>query len=175
MIRKRDDTLNVDGSGSLENRNARGGDNGLSLEIATNCHPATLASPEAAPPIADLQLSGLSPHFQSRRLEAIISSSSLSLKHGLALWCPQSSSLAEVYNKPSLIACRSFHQSFTVNASSNFANENREYVIVGGGDAAGYAAKTLVEHGMADGKLCIVGKEVRFLLRICGIFIAAFD
>lgn len=37
------------------------------------------------------------------------------------------------------------------------------FVIVGGGNAAGYAAKTFVEHGMANGKLCIVSKEVIFL------------
>ncbi|KAL6556412.1 Monodehydroascorbate reductase, chloroplastic/mitochondrial [Orobanche gracilis] len=43
--------------------------------------------------------------------------------------------------------------------SSSFANENREFVIVGGGNAAGYAARTFVEHSMADGKLCIVSKE----------------
>lgn len=46
-----------------------------------------------------------------------------------------------------------------VAAASNFANENREYVIVGGGNSAGYAARTFVEHGMADGRLCIVSKE----------------
>lgn len=34
---------------------------------------------------------------------------------------------------------------------------------MGGGNAAGYAARTFVEHGMADGKLCIVSKEVTFL------------
>lgn len=33
-------------------------------------------------------------------------------------------------------------------------------VIVGGGNSAGYAARALVEHGMADKKLCIVTKEV---------------
>ncbi|KAJ3690570.1 hypothetical protein LUZ61_019734 [Rhynchospora tenuis] len=49
-------------------------------------------------------------------------------------------------------------RSFVVSAS-NFANENREFVIVGGGNAAGYAARTFVEHGMADGRLCIVSKE----------------
>lgn len=49
-------------------------------------------------------------------------------------------------------------RSFAVSAS-NFANENREFVIVGGGNAAGYAARTFVEHGMADGRLCIVSKE----------------
>lgn len=44
-------------------------------------------------------------------------------------------------------------------SSSHFANENREFVIVGGGNSAGYAARTFVEQGMADGKLCIVSKE----------------
>lgn len=34
------------------------------------------------------------------------------------------------------------------------------YVVVGGGNSAGYAAKTFVEHGQANGKLCIVTKEV---------------
>lgn len=46
-----------------------------------------------------------------------------------------------------------------VAASSSFANDNREFVIVGGGNAAGYAARTFVEHGMADGRLCVVSKE----------------
>lgn len=32
-------------------------------------------------------------------------------------------------------------------------------MIVGGGNAAGYAARTFVEHGVADGRLCIVTKE----------------
>lgn len=35
-------------------------------------------------------------------------------------------------------------------------------MIVGGGNAAGYAARTFVEHGVADGRLCIVTKEVNF-------------
>jgi hypothetical protein len=43
------------------------------------------------------------------------------------------------------------------------------YVIVGGGNAAGYAARTFVEHGMADGRLCIVSKEVSLL---CSISVA---
>lgn len=32
-------------------------------------------------------------------------------------------------------------------------------MIVGGGNAAGYAARTFVEHGVANGRLCIVSKE----------------
>ncbi|KAH7863638.1 hypothetical protein Vadar_020216 [Vaccinium darrowii] len=81
-----------------------------------------------------------------RKLMASVSSP-LSMKHGgLSLWRPQSR-----IHQPS--------RSFVVASSSSFANENREFVIVGGGNAAGYAARTFVEHGMADGKLCIVSKE----------------
>lgn len=36
-------------------------------------------------------------------------------------------------------------------------------MIVGGGNAAGYAARTFVEHGMADGRLCVVSKEVNVM------------
>ncbi|KAF8379584.1 hypothetical protein HHK36_029025 [Tetracentron sinense] len=92
-----------------------------------------------------------------RRL-MVTMANSLALKHGLSLWCcPHSASLNQV-PKSSSIAFSSFRRSFVV-ASSAFANENREFVIVGGGNAAGYAARTFVEHGMADGKLCIVSKE----------------
>ncbi|XVF51420.1 hypothetical protein PTKIN_Ptkin04bG0184000 [Pterospermum kingtungense] len=84
-------------------------------------------------------------------------SNSLPLKHGLALWCPHSSSLTR-RNPSSSIQFRSVHRNFVV-ASSSFSNDNREFVIVGGGNAAGYAARTFVEHGMADGRLCIVSKE----------------
>jgi hypothetical protein len=45
-----------------------------------------------------------------------------------------------------------------------YASTGRRYVIVGGGNAAGYAARTFVEHGMADGRLCIVSKEVLVLI-----------
>ncbi|KAL2612468.1 hypothetical protein R1flu_024160 [Riccia fluitans] len=38
-------------------------------------------------------------------------------------------------------------------------NTNTEYVIVGGGNSAGYAAKAFVENGAAEGKVCIVAKE----------------
>lgn len=84
-----------------------------------------------------------------------IMANALSIKHGLSLWCPHSVSS----NRASRPTCLpSVRRSFVV-TSSSFANENREFVIVGGGNAAGYAAKTFVEHGMANGKLCIVSKE----------------
>ncbi|XP_031131266.1 monodehydroascorbate reductase, chloroplastic/mitochondrial [Ipomoea triloba] len=89
-----------------------------------------------------------------RRLMAAMCNA-MPLKHGLSLWCPQSSSLHRTPQFPS----RTFRRSFVVAASSSFANENREYVIVGGGNSAGYAARTFVEHGQANGKLCIVSKE----------------
>ncbi|XP_044486653.1 monodehydroascorbate reductase, chloroplastic/mitochondrial [Mangifera indica] len=83
----------------------------------------------------------------------------LSLKQGLSLSCPQSSSLNRIRHSSSLPFGASFQRRSYVVASSAFANENREFVIVGGGNAAGYAARTFVEHGMADGRLCIVSKE----------------
>ncbi|EEF51243.1 monodehydroascorbate reductase, chloroplastic/mitochondrial [Ricinus communis] len=89
-----------------------------------------------------------------RKLMATISNS-LPLKHGLSLWCPHSSSLNRTFHTPP-IAYRIVHRNYVVSA---FSNENREFVIVGGGNAAGYAARTFVEHGMADGRLCIVTKE----------------
>ncbi|KAJ4955540.1 hypothetical protein NE237_012323 [Protea cynaroides] len=82
---------------------------------------------------------------------------SLSLKHGLSLWCPQFAALNRI-PRSSSIGFGNFPRSYVV-ASSAFANENREFVIVGGGNAAGYAARSFVEQGMADGKLCIVCKE----------------
>ncbi|XP_022892957.1 monodehydroascorbate reductase, chloroplastic/mitochondrial isoform X2 [Olea europaea var. sylvestris] len=85
-------------------------------------------------------------------------SNTLSLKHGLSLWCPQSTPLNRIHRGSCSFPSRSFRRCFTVSASS-FANENREFVIVGGGNSAGYAARTFVEHGMASGKLCIVSKE----------------
>ncbi|KAI9174573.1 hypothetical protein LWI28_019464 [Acer negundo] len=94
----------------------------------------------------------------ARKLMATISNS-LSITHGLSLWCPHFSSLNRTLHSPSLPSGRSFQRRRYVVASSAFANENREFVIVGGGNAAGYAARTFVEHDMADGRLCIVTKE----------------
>ncbi|KAJ4839143.1 Monodehydroascorbate reductase, chloroplastic/mitochondrial [Turnera subulata] len=85
-------------------------------------------------------------------LAGISTTSSLPLKHGLSL-LPASSVNSTSHYSSSFIR---FRRNYAVSA---FSNENREYVIVGGGNAAGYAARTLVEHGMADGRLCIVTKE----------------
>lgn len=115
-------------------------------------------------------------------------SNSLQIKHGLSLWCPQSASINRTHWRCSIGLGNVRRRSY-VAASSAFANENREwgfdcnlslrleidliiklifqicvffffrFVIVGGGNAAGYAARTFVEHGMANGRLCIVSKE----------------
>ncbi|KAJ9706022.1 hypothetical protein PVL29_001540 [Vitis rotundifolia] len=82
---------------------------------------------------------------------------SLPLKHGISLWCPQHASLNRTRLPSSFRSSASARRYGVVSCA--FANENREFVIVGGGNAAGYAARTFVEHGMADGKLCIVSKE----------------
>ncbi|XP_020114899.1 monodehydroascorbate reductase 5, mitochondrial [Ananas comosus] len=80
------------------------------------------------------------------------SPSSWALKRGLGL--------RRVPRCPNSLG-RALRRSFVAAAANSpgFANENREFVIVGGGNAAGYAARTFVEHGMADGRLCIVSKE----------------
>ncbi|KAL1827107.1 hypothetical protein ACET3Z_005519 [Daucus carota] len=87
-----------------------------------------------------------------------IMANSLSIKHGLSLWCPQSVSANRVSRPNCFVPLPTTRRSCIV-ASASFANENREFVIVGGGNAAGYAARSFVEHGMANGKLCIVSKE----------------
>ncbi|CAJ2676518.1 monodehydroascorbate reductase, chloroplastic/mitochondrial [Trifolium pratense] len=85
-----------------------------------------------------------------RRLTMAVITNSLSLKHTLSLGCPQTKFLTRRPSSTSI----SFRRCY-----ASYANENREYVIVGGGNAAGYAARTFVEHGVADGRLCIVTKE----------------
>ncbi|KAM3396731.1 monodehydroascorbate reductase, chloroplastic/mitochondrial [Capsicum galapagoense] len=90
-----------------------------------------------------------------RRIMAGSMPNTMSFKQGLSLWCPHSASLNRISR--SSIPSRSFRRCFVT--ASSFANENREYVVVGGGNAAGYAARTFVEHGQANGKLCIVTKE----------------
>ena len=55
-------------------------------------------------------------------------SNSLPRKHGLSLWCPQSTSIYHTL-RPSSIGFRSLQRSY-VAASSAFSNENRELVIV---------------------------------------------
>lgn len=123
-----------------------------------------------------------------RRLMAT-TPNTMSIKQGLSLWCPQSAVLNRISRVS--VPSRSFRRSFV--AASSFDNENREwvfffdfdvfmfdvcvswriwnvddfrYVVVGGGNAAGYAARTFVEHGQANGKLCIVTKEVSWIVTI---------
>lgn len=87
-------------------------------------------------------------------------SSVVGLKSGVSLWCPRSGALDRSSRLPSIgYLVDHSRRAFVTAAASNFANDNREFVIVGGGNAAGYAARKFVEHGMADGRLCIVCKE----------------
>ncbi|KAL3738188.1 hypothetical protein ACJRO7_019682 [Eucalyptus globulus] len=79
-----------------------------------------------------------------------------SLKRGVSPWRPEPPALGRTTPRRSSIGLGCFRRSYVAAA---FDNENREFVIVGGGNAAGYAARTFVEHGMADGRLCIVSKE----------------
>lgn len=90
----------------------------------------------------------------------------LGLKHGASLYCTQPSTFVIKDAFRSLTSYLHLHRlpsrscrRATLITCASFANENREFVIVGGGNAAGYAARTFVENGMADGKLCIVSKE----------------
>ncbi|KAF3790996.1 Monodehydroascorbate reductase 5 [Nymphaea thermarum] len=84
--------------------------------------------------------------------------SSALFKHGVSPWYQQSPFLGVLPKRgTSWGVDLPGRRRFSVSAS--FANENREFVIVGGGNSAGYAARTFVEHGMADGRLCIVSKE----------------
>ncbi|XP_013605947.1 PREDICTED: monodehydroascorbate reductase, chloroplastic [Brassica oleracea var. oleracea] len=86
-----------------------------------------------------------------------LASTTLPAKTGLSLWCPTSPSLARrLPARFSPIGSRIASRGVV---TASFANENREFVIIGGGNAAGYAARTFVENGMADGRLCIVTKE----------------
>ncbi|XP_057733701.1 monodehydroascorbate reductase, chloroplastic/mitochondrial-like isoform X1 [Arachis stenosperma] len=94
------------------------------------------------------------PSSAVRRLAMAAASSSLSLKQGLLLRPSHTNPLTRPRPSSTSLPSRSFRRCYAA-----FANENREYVIVGGGNAAGYAARTFVEHGMADGRLCIVTKE----------------
>ncbi|KAK6158225.1 hypothetical protein DH2020_005539 [Rehmannia glutinosa] len=89
-------------------------------------------------------------------------SNALSLKHGLSLWCPQSTPVNRI-SQPSSVASTSFRRRFSVSASS-FANENREFVIVGGGNAAGYAARTLSSTGWLMASFVLFPKRLTLLM-----------
>ncbi|XP_006828797.2 monodehydroascorbate reductase 5, mitochondrial isoform X1 [Amborella trichopoda] len=90
---------------------------------------------------------------------SMVISNSSAIKQGISLFCPQSPFVKQSSCRSGM-SFSSFRRRTIVTASSAaFANENREFVIVGGGNAAGYAARTFVEHGLADGRLCIVSKE----------------
>ena len=119
---------------------------------------------------------------------------SLPRTHGLSLWSPQSSLIGFRSFRRSYVAAsssafanenRESVSDFIFLCLLNFEFEVEiddvsqflvifvflfwwRFVIVGGGNAAGYAARTFVEHDMANGRLCIVSKEVHlFIFSLC--------
>ncbi|MQL80527.1 hypothetical protein Taro_012968, partial [Colocasia esculenta] len=135
-----------------------------------------------------MQAPTMSPPAVARLLAMAAASGSPTLRHGVSLWCPQSPALRSATALPcphTVPSFGRFRRSLSVAAAAAtsgskesracdpfrlFANAIARMVIwnliaaacesaVGGGNAAGYAARTLVEHGMADGRLCIVSKE----------------
>lgn len=112
-------------------------------------------------------------HLESQRLKkklrmamTSMSQGCLGIKRGSSMCCTQPSTfvMKDVFRSLASqlhlnrLPSRSWRRATLITCAA-FANENREVVIVGGGNAAGYAARTFVENGMADGKLCIVSKE----------------
>eukprot|EP00246_Nothoceros_aenigmaticus_P001525 TRINITY_DN12024_c0_g1_i2.p1 TRINITY_DN12024_c0_g1~~TRINITY_DN12024_c0_g1_i2.p1 ORF type:complete len:486 (+),score=88.17 TRINITY_DN12024_c0_g1_i2:119-1576(+) len=80
------------------------------------------------------------------------------LRHGIALWCGKPVSSLPATWQHRAVRCSPWKPQPLVTFAAA-ANENKEYVIIGGGNAAGYAARAFVENGVADGKLCIVSNE----------------
>eukprot|EP00249_Psilotum_nudum_P010166 c22376_g1_i1 orf=577-2049(-) len=81
------------------------------------------------------------------------------LRHGASLWCPQFVSREFTLHSLHRSVGAFFPRQKRFVTSAAYANQNKEFVIVGGGNAAGYAARAFVQNGVADGKLCIVCKE----------------
>lgn len=123
-----------------------------------------------------------------------LASTTLPTKTGLSLWCPTSPSLARRFparfspigsrigsrglvtasfanENRELVICFFQILEFALDESRVLGSRDfvffflGRFVIVGGGNAAGYAARTFVENGMADGRLCIVTKEVKIKSR----------
>lgn len=83
------------------------------------------------------------------------------LRRGASLWCPQPSNQCALRSSlqrgmqggyPRVVHFA------TISCAAN-ADLSKQYVIVGGGNAAGYAARAFTEHGVEGGNLCIISKE----------------
>lgn len=83
------------------------------------------------------------------------------VRHGAALWCPQpyQRNPLRASSKQCMqgVCSRILHFS-TISCTAN-ADLSKEYVIVGGGNAAGYAVRAFTEHGVEGGKICVISKE----------------
>ena len=145
-----------------------------------------------------LLISSISIFFFFLLLQSTVSTLMVTLSlprtHGLSLWSPQSSSIGFRSFRRSYVAASSsafanenresvsdfiFLCLFNFEFEFEFDDVSQilvifffffgwRFVIVGGGNAAGYAARTFVEHDMANGRLCIVSKEVHlFIFSFC--------
>lgn len=83
------------------------------------------------------------------------------VRHGASLWCPQPCQRNQLRSslKHGLqgVSPRVPHFA-TISCAAN-ADLSKEYVIVGGGNAAGYAVRAFTEHGVEGSKICLVSKE----------------
>ncbi|KAH7282654.1 hypothetical protein KP509_35G042000 [Ceratopteris richardii] len=83
-------------------------------------------------------------------------------RHGVSLWCPQSCHQGNELRFSLKHGIEGdwpkVRRSFTISCAAN-ADLSKDYVIVGGGNAAGYAVRAFTEHGVDGSKICIVSKE----------------
>lgn len=83
------------------------------------------------------------------------------VRHGASLWCPQPCKRNPLRFSSKQCAqgvCPRVLRYATISCAVN-ADLSKEYVIVGGGNSAGYAVRAFTEHGVEGGKICVVTKE----------------
>eukprot|EP00250_Pteridium_aquilinum_P015607 c22670_g1_i1 orf=162-1634(+) len=83
------------------------------------------------------------------------------VRHGASLWCPrpcQRNPLRSSLRIGVQAGCPRLLHFATISCAAN-ADLSKEYVIVGGGNSAGYAIRAFTEHGVEGEKICVVAKE----------------
>ncbi|MCO5593714.1 hypothetical protein L7F22_047731 [Adiantum nelumboides] len=83
------------------------------------------------------------------------------VRHGASIWCPQpcqQNQLRSSLRHGMQGVCPRVPHFATISCAAN-ADLSKEYVIVGGGNSAGYAVRAFTEHGIEGSKICVVSKE----------------